>query len=127
MKKWNNQLGGSYLNQLRKPVVSQKMWPRLAIFGGFTAALIGSFPVTKTYYSDHVYVKYAPRMMFMNDVTKEEEYLKRIGEDRYDYYPRELYSRNYHRWLRRKPMCTISGEEMKRNYVVHPSESENKS
>jgi hypothetical protein len=91
---------------------------RLAIVG-LTVALIGSFPVTKTYYSDHVYVKYVPRMMFMNDMAKEEEYLKSIKYTRDDEYPRELYSRNYHRWIRRKPICTIIGDILRNKYGVH--------
>ncbi len=76
--------------------------------GGFLTTLFGSIPVSKTYYSDHIYVKYIPRIMFVNDEYKKEEYLKSIKYMRHDLYPRVLYGRNYHRWLWRDPICRVA-------------------
>ena len=86
------------------------MW-KLAFVGIFSLGLLGSMPVSKTYYSDHVYVKYIPRIMFASEKRKQEEYLKSIDISRKDKYARVLYSRNYHRLLPlKRPLCTVVGD-----------------
>ena len=97
---------------------------KLALFGGLTVTLIGSSPVSKTYYSDHVHIKFIPRIMFMNDADKQEEYLKRVEYSRHDAYARVLYARNYHRWVWRKPLCTVVGDHINSNCEQPPLDSE---
>ncbi len=95
---------------------------RLAIsIGGFLTTWFGSIPVSKTYYSDHVHVKYIPGIMFVDDEGKESEYLRSIRHARDDHYPRELYSRNYRRWLWRKPLCTVVGDKLESRNLSQPS------
>ena len=82
-------------------------WKLAFSTGGFLATWFAFIPVSKTYYSDHVYTKYIPRIMFVGDRIKEEEYLKIVDHVRRDCYLRELYGRNYHCWMLRKPICTV--------------------
>ena len=83
---------------------------KLALCGGLAGVLLGLTPVSKTYYSDHVYVKYIPRIMFLNDEEKKKNYLMSVEHSRHDDYARELYARNYRRWFWRKPSCIVVGE-----------------
>ena len=81
---------------------------------GWIGILYGLVPVSKTYYSDHIHVKYLPSFIFADSCFQKEEYLKRIKHVRDDMYHRELYSRNYHRWIGRNPTITVDGD--KTNY-----------
>jgi hypothetical protein len=100
---------------------------KLGLCGVLAFTTIGYIPVSKTFYSDHVYVKYVPRIMFVDDKDKQEEYLKLIENSRKDKYARQLYGRNYHRWLWRKPLCTVVGSQVYDNFQQTSSESENDS
>lgn len=68
-------------------------------------------PVSKTYYSDHVYVKYLPFFFFAKAEDQKKEYLKNVSHIQHDMYTRELYSRTYLRWFK-KPTCTVVGDNV---------------
>lgn len=90
---------------------------RLALsIGGFLTTWFGSIPVSKTYYSDHTYVKYIPILMFVGDLDKRRQFEKSVDNVRKDRYPRELYARNYHRWFWRDPLCSVIDNEWFTNH-----------
>lgn len=78
------------------------------------ATLFGSIPISKTYYSDHIHIKYMPRYILCGEKTQIEDYLEDVEHVRNDMYARELYNRNYKRFrlLGSKPICTVVGEKI---------------
>ena len=90
-------------------ILQQMDWRLVLSIGGFYT-WFGFVPASKTYYSDHVHVKYIPRLMFKTDYDKEGDYLDSIKHARHDKYVREFYTRNYHRWIGKKPRCTVVGD-----------------
>lgn len=85
------------------------MGVKMGLLGITISSVYAMIPVSKTYYSDHVYVKYIPWFIFADDESQKEEYLKNVEYTKKDMYPRELYSRNYHRlwFLKKKALCVV--------------------
>jgi len=86
-------------------------WKLFVSIGGFVATWFGSIPMSRTYYSDHVYVKYIPILMFVSDAEKRLQFEKSVEHVRQDMYPRALYARSYHYWVGRDPLCSVVGNE----------------